>query len=271
MPILDVIAALAEVGLPGVEIGTPPRHFDVWQRPQVEAVRAALRRTSIRAVAIHAPFGGTLDLSDPNAHHRHAAMGAILTAAEVLRALGGSIVVVHAADVSRDVYDADERLRHACHSIATLQTACHDLGMVLALESPLGHLIGGTPEQFNQLLHAGGPDLRVCLDTGHTTLGGQWNAFVDLVGSRIVHVHAHDHRGIFDDHLPPTEGVIQWESIARRLRLAHFEGWIMLELRCPEEPLARYFARAAQQLAQALRMPAPAEPPPMAQSPAPEA
>jgi sugar phosphate isomerase/epimerase len=247
-PIVDVIGALAAVEIPAIEIGTPPGHFDIWQRPQVEAIKRELTRTGVHAVAIHAPFGGLLDLSDPNPHHRNAGMAAILTAAAVLQELGGHIVVIHATDVVSSVSDATIRLQHACDSVHALQRACRDRAMTLAIESPLGHLIGGSPHEFARLLASAGPDARVCLDTGHTWLGRRWDAFVDLARGRLVHLHAHDNDGTFDDHKPPGEGFIDWTSVARSLRSLDYDGWLMLELACPHEPLPAYFRRSHHQL-----------------------
>jgi sugar phosphate isomerase/epimerase len=247
-PILEVIRVLAEVGLPAIEIGTPPGHFDIWNRAQVEAIKRELTTCGVHAAAIHAPFGGMLDLSDPNAHHRHAGMAAIMTAAAILKELGGHIVVIHASDVINSVPDAATRLRHACESVHALQRACTEIGMTLAIESPLRHLIGGAPHEFARLVEAAGPDARVCLDTGHTWLGQQWDAFAELAAGRLVHVHAHDNDGVFDDHKPPGDGRIAWPAIASTLRRLNYEGWLMLELACPTEPLPGYFRRSAAQL-----------------------
>jgi sugar phosphate isomerase/epimerase len=249
MPIGPVIEALRAAGIAGVEIGTPPRHFDPWRRDQVEAVRARLAATGIAAVSMHAPFGGLLDLSDPNSHHRNAAIGGILNAAQVLRELGGRIVVVHPSDVVRGA-DASSRLSHAADSLQRLQQACDELDMTLAVETPLPHLVGGSPDEFAWLVDRVGDRARVCIDTGHTTLGRHWEAILDAVGSRIVHVHATDHFGQYDDHLPPGDGSIDWAAIGDGLRRIGFDGWLMLELRCPNEPMAGYFERAAGALAE---------------------
>ena len=262
-PIIDVIHALADVGIPAVEIGTPPGHFDMWQRSQVEAVQRALMVTGVRAVAIHAPFGGLLDLSDPNPHHRNAGIGAILTAAKVLKELGGHVVVVHATDVARHVGDADTRLQHACTSLHGLHAACQDMGMTLTIESPLPHLIGGTPPQFERILDSVGSGAQVCLDTGHVWLGGQWDAFAELARGRLVHLHAHDNSGGFDDHKPPGEGSIDWRRVADTLREQQFSGWIMLELTCPTAPLRDYFCRSETRLRALL-----GDPPARAEQPA---
>jgi sugar phosphate isomerase/epimerase len=247
-PIIDVIHALADAGIPAVEIGTPPGHFDMWQRSEVDAVQRALTATGVRAVAIHAPFGGLLDLSDPNPHHRNAGMGAILTAANVLRELGGKIVVAHATDIARHVGDAEGRLQRACASLRALHAACREIDMTLAIESPLPHLIGGAAQEFARLLTSVGDGARVCLDTGHVSLAGQWDAFAALARGRLVHLHAHDNAGHFDDHRPPGDGIIDWSRIADTLRALQFGGWVMLELACPTAPLRAYFSESETRL-----------------------
>jgi sugar phosphate isomerase/epimerase len=252
-PIVDVIYALADVSIHAIEVGTPPGHFDMWQRAQVEDIKRALRRTGVDAVAIHAPFGGLLDLSDPNPHHRHAGMAAIMTAAAVLKELGGRIVVIHATDVVSSVPDARARLRHACDSVHALHRACTAMRIALAIETPLRHLIGGSTGDFSRLLAAAGPDARVCLDTGHTWLGQQWDAFAELASGHLIHVHAHDTDGTFDDHKPPGDGRINWHRIAQTLRHLDYNGWVMLELACPTEPLRRYFTRSERQLRTLMR------------------
>ena len=93
LPVLTALDACREAGVMAVELGTPPRHFDPWRHDEVTGLGERLRQLGIEPVSIHAPFGGLLDLSDPNAHHRHAAIGAILTAAAALREIGGSRIV----------------------------------------------------------------------------------------------------------------------------------------------------------------------------------
>jgi sugar phosphate isomerase/epimerase len=246
-PILDVIPAIVRSGATGVEVGTPPRHFDPWQDDQVAALGAALAAAPLEAVSIHAPFGGLLDLAEPNPHHRHAAIGAILTAAGAIKRLGGTLVVVHPSDFERNGSDVQARLADSARSLATLADSLRHDGITLVLESPLPHLIGGHPDEFAWLLTQVNDSVRVCLDTGHTALGGHWHQFVDVAGARLCHVHASDNFGRRDDHLPPGDGCLDWPEIRRTLEAAAFSGWIMLELTCPGEDVASHFSRAVAQ------------------------
>lgn len=243
-PVVSVLDDLHEARVTAVEVGTPPRHFDPWRHDAVVALGERLQQLAIEAVAIHAPFGGLLDLTDPNPHHRHAAIGAVLSAASALCDVGGTRVVVHVSDAPREGQRVDERLRYATEALGVLARACRQMEMMLVVESPLPHLIGGHPDEFAAVIAPLDRSVGVCLDTSHTTLGRHWNRFLDVVGDRLVHVHANDHHGRFDDHLPPGEGSIDWREIRDGLVRVGFDGWIVLELACPNRPLPGYFDAA---------------------------
>lgn len=244
LPITSVVEALRDSGARGLELGTPPRHFSPWEPTQVTALATSLTRSALHAVSIHAPFGGLLDLADPNPQHRHATVGAILVAARALKSLGGHVVVVHPSDRLREPADIEARLHDCVQSLVPLTAACEREGLVLALESPLPHLVGGRPDEFAWILQHAPPRLRVCLDTGHVALAGWWRRFMDVSAGRLVHVHANDNHGRFDDHLPLGEGTIDWAAIAASLTEADFDGWVMLELRRPDGDIGPYFRRA---------------------------
>ena len=245
MPIGTTLPAIRAAGAAGVEVGTPPKHFDPWHEHQIRDLERGLRDAGLAAVSIHTPFGGLLDLADPNSHHRHAAIGAALTAAIALKQLGGRLVIVHPSDLPRHEQDVPARLADVARSLGLLAENCAHAGLTLVVESPLPHLLGGSPAEFATLLADLPASVGVCLDTGHTFLGGHWHQFVEVAGSRLMHVHANDNRGSWDDHLPPGQGHIDWPEIARTLRSASFDGWIMLELSCPgPRPLDAYLRDA---------------------------
>jgi sugar phosphate isomerase/epimerase len=243
-PVSAVLDELHAAHVTAVEVGTPPRHFDPWRHEQVMALGERLRQLSIRPVAIHAPFGGLLDLTDPNPHHRHAAIGATLCAASALRQVGGNRVIVHVSDVPRHGQDVAERLQHATDALRVLARACAQMEMMLIVETPLPHLIGGAPDEFAAVIAPLDRSVGVCFDTSHTTLGRHWERFMELASDRLVHLHANDHRGHHDDHLPPGEGTVDWERVRRDLESIRFDGWIVLELSCPPDDVSSYFANA---------------------------
>ena len=246
VPIATTLDVFADAGVTSVEIGTPPRHFDPWDLPSVPALDSQLRRLRIEPVSIHAPFGGPNDLSDPRPERRHAAVAGAVIAASTLSHLGGAHVIVHTTDIARDGHDVGDRLRHCADSLRVLAHVFAQIDITLVVETPLPHLIGGQPDEFAWILRQLDDRAGVCIDTGHVALGAGWDRFVEIAGHRLVHVHANDNRGVFDDHLVPGDGVVDWHRVRESLRSADFHGLVVLELACGGIPAAPEISRALQ-------------------------
>ena len=228
--ITRALDAIEQAGFHAIEVGTPPGHFDPWNMDQVRALASRMAASGIAPVSIHAPFGGLLELSDPNPHHRHAAVGGIVAAASALKQLGGSVVVAHTTDVPRNGHDLSRRLADCAEALGVLAHSCAQMQMTLAIENPLPHLIGGHPDEFGWILRHVDAGARVCLDTSHATLAGHLEPLLEVIGDRVVHVHANDHHGSHDEHLAPGSGVVPWTTIGAHLKRVGFDGWLILEL-----------------------------------------
>jgi sugar phosphate isomerase/epimerase len=253
--ILEIVPAIRDAGAAGIEVGTPPRHFDPAQEDQVASLGLALQHAGLEAVSIHAPFGGPLDLAEPAATRREAAIDAVMTAVRAIRRFGGRRVVVHPSDLARNGHDAASRLHDSVRSLQQLAGRCRAEGATLVIESPLPHLIGGHPDEFAWLLNQMDADVGVCLDTGHTALGRHWHRFIEVAGRRLMHVHANDNWGHTDDHLAPGDGQLNWPDIARTLRDADFSGWLMLEIKCADGDRAAQLRRALERTVELLQPP----------------
>lgn len=82
------------------------------------------------------------------------------------------------------------------------------------------------------------PQLNLTLDLGHAELLSEKNTsfgFLDYCADRIKHIHLHDnHGGTSPDddlHLPPGEGIIDFQKIFQKLHAVHYSETITLELR----------------------------------------
>lgn len=96
-----------------------------------------------------------------------------------------------------------EYLERALEAFAELAQLASDLGLRLTLENlPAPQEVPRTPEEMALFLQV--PGLEFCLDLGHAQMAGQKpQAFLEALGGRLVHVHAHRNDGRFDLHLPP--------------------------------------------------------------------
>jgi sugar phosphate isomerase/epimerase len=245
-----VLQTLVAAGATRAEIGTPPEHFNADDRLQPWRLAPELDRVPIDAISIHAPFGPRMDLASGHQAYREAAIEGALLAARTLIGRPGSVVVAHPSDLPRDSSDTRARLRDALESLLLVDAVCRDLGLRVAVETPLPHLIGGHPDELAWLLERLPPAVGVCLDTGHAHLGRFIDAFIDMAGPRLAHVHLHDNRGTYDDHLIPGEGAIDWGRFFDGLRRVGYRGALVLELSC-DSPSAAHF-RAALEAARRL-------------------
>jgi len=59
----------------------------------------------------------------------------------------------------------------------------------------------------------------VCWDTGHANVSGyKQSEQLGVIGDKLEVLHVHDNDGKRDLHLPPFDGSIDWEDVARGLR-----------------------------------------------------
>lgn len=257
-PIADALQSAARAGFDVVEVGTPPRHFNPFDPAQVARVRQRLTDLAIQPRSIHAPFGGDLDLSEPDENRRNAAVATLRQVATVLKHLGGDVMVVHPSDVARHAVNPAKRLECVVVALEQVSRACREIGVTLALETALPHLVGGHPDELGWLLARLDGGVGVCLDTGHVHLGHHLAATLHMAGPRLVHVHVHDNRGAHDDHLAPGDGSIAWADVFAGLTAAGYRGSLVLELQCPGATmLGDHYRYAAGRLRQLLARYAP--------------
>lgn len=107
-----------------------------------------------------------------------------------------------------------------------------DRGVLICLEN-LSESASHLSAPFDAL-----PSLHLTLDLGHAQLLTEVNTSYEIIGrypERIRHVHLHDNRGghsaIDDLHLPPGEGIIDFEKIFGKLREIDYDRTISLELK----------------------------------------
>jgi len=157
---------------------------------------------------------------------------------------GASIVGIH--------IDGMNRLRRKLHGNRTIINFCYQtwLSMIRQLIDMASSydikLVGENgPFSDNEVLtqifrHL--PELKLLLDVGHTNLRKTSNfnleGFIKQMPDRIGHVHVHDNKGIYDEHLPVGYGTIDWGKVVRQLLSVGYVGTISIEVQTmPKEPI----------------------------------
>ncbi len=130
-------------------------------------------------------------------------------------------------------------------------------GVTICVENtPFPDFSLATPSQILKLTREINDDnFKICLDTGHVTMVGDLSAgeSVRRLASEIKVLHVHDNGGARDEHLPPFEGVTDWQDFTAALKEISFDGVLSLEI-VPKESLPTdEFERQSISLAQAAR------------------
>jgi sugar phosphate isomerase/epimerase len=191
---------------------------------------------------VHAPFADT-NLASFNAELREVILRQLERSLYHTYRLDSSLWVTHpgmhtglsAVYPGRD-YEINLR------SIERLARKAEDLGITIAVENmpkPFRYFFEEVGELERFLHDLRSDNVEVAFDIGHANTAGQVNAFIERLSDRIVHAHAHDNDGSFDDHLPIGEGSVDWKSVLTELYKRGFKGILTTETKNPLADLKR--------------------------------
>jgi len=165
----------------------------------------------------------------------------IKLAIKVCDTVGGELIVVHPGrcpipelkwmmEKSRKLYE---------HTLREVLPEAKKRGIKIAVENG-SYAFGpyATLDGLKQLMWKW-RNLGACLDVGHAFLEARRKRMnpdvlikkaVRGLGEKLVHVHVHDNRGHYDEHLVPGGGKINFKEVSEALRRVHYEGAIVVEL-----------------------------------------
>lgn len=251
----ELLAQIAGAGFQGVEIFCSRSHFDYASKPEVRAVAKMLADNKLWLSSLHAPTsrdlsatreGGTpLSICEVERVRRIEAMDELRRAIDVAEELPFPRMIFHMGG-SRET--ADPRKRDAAFSsLEHLILHAKHLGITICVENTTSEM--GDPAYLRSFVDETRlTGLRFNFDIGHAHLADGpederiekgFAPLQDLVAA----VHLHDNHGDKDEHLPPYEGSINWDSAIKTLESAPEPNLpLILELKektGPEAPTAQ--------------------------------
>jgi sugar phosphate isomerase/epimerase len=245
--IQDAVEATERLGFDGIEVIYDLPHFGPDFEPEAIHELKELIASHGLGVSVHA----TLWDLNPASHYpvlRNLSLIQVKRSIDVCEILGGSVVVVHPGRCP--VPEREEVLGRAVRWYREFIEECwrhaSERGITLAPEN-----IDGAHYPYSDVfqLKALAQDfegLGITFDVGHAYLAQrrqgakapEENMARQLreVGKYLAHLHLHDNKGTWDDHLPPGEGEINFEPIVEALRAVKYDGWVVVELWDPKNP-----------------------------------
>ena len=231
----EVIDALDAAGIPTVEVVGPGLGCS-FDRPDVRgALRARLRDSHVRVRSVHLPYGGRLDLSQPDPSRRAAAVAATQDGLRAAAALGTSLAVVHPSAEPIDDAARPAHLDAARRSLEALAPLAADLGVPLAVECLPRTCLANTAAELAALVAGLDPTaVGVCIDVNHLNLRqADLAQAVRTLGERLLTLHCSDNDGVDERHWLPGDprGVVDWAGFFAGLAQVGYRGPFVYELR----------------------------------------
>jgi sugar phosphate isomerase/epimerase len=240
----EFLGEVAENGFSAVEIFCSRAHFDYASKQEIQTLAGMLRRHGLELSSLHAPTskdtsamresGIPLSVCEVERVRRVEAMDEFKRAIDVAEELPYQRMVLHMGG-SRET--ADPRKRDAAFStLEHLVLHAKHLGVTLCVENTVSEM--GAPAYLRAFVDETRlTGLRFNFDIGHAYLGEEpqeeriAKAFEPL-RELVASVHLHDNHGERDEHLPPYDGSIDWESAIPVLKTAPENNLaIVLELK----------------------------------------
>jgi len=228
----ELLGQISEAGFGAVEIFATRGHFDYTTKQEIQTMASALSQHRLVVASLHAPTsrdlsatreGGTpLSITEVERVRRIEAMDELKRVIDVAEDLPYSRLILHMGG-SRET--ADPRKRDAAFSsLEHLVLHARHVGVTIAVENTTSEM--GDPAYLRAFVDETRlTGLRFNFDIGHAHLADGPEAeriekgFAPL-RELAVSAHIHDNHGEKDEHLPPYDGSIDWESAVKILKSA---------------------------------------------------
>ncbi|MGB2622982.1 MAG: sugar phosphate isomerase/epimerase family protein [Candidatus Acidiferrum sp.] len=228
----ELLGQIAEARFEALEIFATRSHFDYTTKAEVQAMVGALSQNHLALASLHAPTsrdlsatregGAPLSICEVERVRRIEAMDELKRVIDVAEDLPYSRLILHMGG-SRET--ADPRKRDAAFSsLEHLVLHAHHAGVTIAVENTTSEM--GDPAYLRAFVDETRlTGLRFNFDIGHAFLADGPEAERVEKGfsplrELVVSAHIHDNHGEKDEHLPPYDGSIDWESAVKTLKSA---------------------------------------------------
>jgi len=195
----SILRQVAQRGITHLELacteGVPVYESD----EAVQAVIQAAGENELIFWSVHAPFGGAVDLSNPEELARREAIQRVLRAVDIGRTVGAGLVVIHAGLSCADAEEGEQRRRQAIRSINELVKRASQKGLEMAVEYLPNNKqrLCNSGESCGMLLDYVDGEPGICFDTNHANLGETLSQAVRALGDRVTTLHISDNDRAF--------------------------------------------------------------------------
>lgn len=232
LPILEQDLNMAEsIGARYVEVLPRWSHL-----PDAFDLKNQIEDRGLKIWSTHGPWGGQtvqaprVDLADLNHDARQASIDDLLRALDWAAVIGAQLIVVHPGGLS-PMEDFEHRKANLIESLSRLTEEGQARKIQIGVENmPKGVYPGSHMNHLAEIVKlVNHESIGLVLDTGHAQISGNLSEETMAARDFLISTHVHDNNGRSDSHLPPGEGVIDWNAWKFTLDEIAYTGPIMLE------------------------------------------
>lgn len=208
-----------------------------WKQ-QVEDAGNAAADCGFKFVQAHAP--GYNPMGEVPDHA--ACMRAMRRSVEACGMLGISATVVHTSFSMKHPYPdgKDEYFAYNREFLRGMLEEAEKYGVYVCAENSSAGNMGTryfprTPEELNEFVDfVNHPLLKVCWDTGHSVMEGNFDQYdiLQKLGSNLKAIHVHDNNGLSDQHIAPYCGRLDLDQFVKGLIDSGYSGYFTYEADC---------------------------------------
>jgi len=216
---------------------------EVMRRPDfAKTLHKDIDSAGVKFVDAHAPFGQIEDLNLPFEDLRPSMLMRLKLVLEIIADFGVNSITCHVGNTPEAFadYSLDHLQTCIIRSLEELLPVAERLGITLAIENIW--FPTSTPEKLLGIIrHFNSDSLGLCYDAGHANLMAKdrgakdsnpiqaWQRFGDIPYDTTIlekmlpyltTCHLHDNNGIWDEHLLPGRGNIDWPRLISLLKTA---------------------------------------------------
>ena len=213
--VLEKLRAVKAAGFEGVE---PMSHMSQ------EEVLKALDDTGLKAASVCCATHWNKLLSDPSDRVREEAVQGLIQALKDAKRYGATSVLLVPGRVTKEV-SYDDCFKRSVAGIRKAVPAAKELGVKIAVENVWNNFIT-KPKQAVEFLEAiDSPQVGWHFDVGNAIRYGPAEAWVPVLGKRILKLHIKEYSKVKGFGVRFFEGDDNWPAIMKALDEVGYQGW----------------------------------------------
>lgn len=218
-------------------------------KKELSAIRREMERMGMGVASLSTGAFWAMSLGSPNEEERGAAVAFTEAYLHAAHALGTDCVLVVPGTVDvgwnprRPVVPAGTVWERAQQSIASLLPVAEKAKVRIGIENVWNKFLTGPFEYVSFIDSFDSPWVGSYFDVGNALISGYPEHWIDLLGGRILRVHAKNFRrrdggGTLNDFTTSLlEGDANWPEIFRALKAVGYDGFLTAEVIVGEAPM----------------------------------